>query len=113
MVAASSSAGKSTHQVELVITANPTSGSGFPITKSFKLALVTNTSGTTPTNTIDECQSSRSALPPSGSGSCVWVWGPPGSAACADGYFVQKIEQFTNTLLNSVLPKIKVYCCPK
>lgn len=105
--------GKTTHNVELVITALPTSGSGFPLNKTFKLALVTNTSGTTPTNTIAGCQSSGSTLPPSGGGSCVWAWGPPGvNAACSDGYFVQKIEQVMAAGLVTP-PAIKVYCCPK
>ena len=55
VVAASSNAGKSTHPVELVITANPTSGSGFPITKSFKTTLITDTPATSPTNEVVGC----------------------------------------------------------
>ncbi|MFM8269449.1 MAG: hypothetical protein ACKN9V_04600 [Pseudomonadota bacterium] len=36
--------GKTTHHVNLVITANPTSGAGFPVTKTFKIRLVTDSS---------------------------------------------------------------------
>ena len=57
VVAAVSNAGKSTHQVELVITANPTSGSGFPITKSFKTTLISDTPATSPTNNVVGCRS--------------------------------------------------------
>ena len=58
VVAAANNAGKSTHQVELVITANPTSGSGFPITKSFKTTLITDTPATSPTNNVVGCNPS-------------------------------------------------------
>ncbi|NBV51625.1 hypothetical protein EBR78_10475, partial [bacterium] len=47
------SPGKTTHDVNLVITANPSSGSGFPVTKSFKLKLITDTQ----TNEIVGCAS--------------------------------------------------------
>lgn len=51
------SLGKTTHDVNLVITANPSSGSGFPVTKSFKLKLITDTPTTSPTNEIVGCAS--------------------------------------------------------
>jgi prepilin-type N-terminal cleavage/methylation domain-containing protein len=57
VVAASGNAttGKTTHQVELVVTATPTSGSGFPITKSFKTTLITDTPSASPTNDVVGC----------------------------------------------------------
>ncbi len=58
VVAAVNNAGKSTHQVELIITATPTSGSGFPISKSFKTTLITDTPSTSPTNDVVGCFSS-------------------------------------------------------
>lgn len=57
VVAAVNNAGKSTHPVELVITANPTSGPGFPITKLFKTTLITDTPATSPTNEVVGCHS--------------------------------------------------------
>ena len=61
VVAASSNAGKSTHPVELVITATPTSGSGFPITKSFKTTLITDTPATSPSNNVVGCSVSKAS----------------------------------------------------
>ena len=49
--------GKTTHYVNLVITAKPTSGTGFPVTKSFKLKLITDTPTTSPTNAVVGCAS--------------------------------------------------------
>jgi hypothetical protein len=49
------SVGRTTQNVNLIITANPTSGSGFPVTKTFKLNLITDTPATNPTNEVVGC----------------------------------------------------------
>ena len=58
VIAASTTGSTTTHPVELVISATPSSGAGIPINKSFKITLFTETASTSPSNNVVGCAQS-------------------------------------------------------